>query len=527
MKILSLKPGHDGTAALIDSDTQSVEFSYEAEKDSFPRYEAFNPIHFIEVAQRLDIVPDVFAISGWMKWDNPARSPSGTGRNAVGGGYNGFESAFQGTKRLFGKTVRTFTNSHERSHIWSSYGLSPFEQGQPCYVLVYEGGLGDFYLIEQDLNVRHLDKVMIRPGYKYGFLYALADPAYTLPKGQRRMEDAGKLMALSAFGEAGSPSKDEQAIIDLLLDPQQTLVNVGKEDLQHFRYHNIGVEHPEFTRLAKRYSDAIFDRFYRFAKANMTKGYPLLIAGGCGLNCEWNTKWRDCGLFPEVFVPPCTNDTGSAIGTAIDAMREFTGKAKVSWDVYCDRPFVDDKPSMPDVEIRPLDFDEVAHFLAQGNIVAWTQGNCEIGPRALGNRSILASPISAEMLTRLNKIKDREGFRPIAPMCLEEDVERHFDWQGPSPYMLYFQKVTDTRLKAVTHVDGSARVQTVNPQQNARVHKLLRAFRQETGIGVLCNTSLNFKGSGFINRTSDLYQFCKTKGIEGFVFGNSFHTFKW
>jgi len=103
-------------------------------------------------------------------------------------------------------------------------------------------------------------------------------------------------------------------------------------------------------------------------------------------------------------------------------MRELTGKAKLSWIVYSGQEFVDDEPDMPDVLVRPLDVREVAAYLGDGHVVAWTNGRCEIGPRALGNRSILAAPFDEAMHARLNRIKEREGFRPIAPICLEEDV---------------------------------------------------------------------------------------------------------
>jgi hydroxymethyl cephem carbamoyltransferase len=152
-------------------------------------------------------------------------------------------------------------------------------------------------------------------------------------------------------------------------------------------------------------------------------------------------------------------------------------------------------------------------------------GRCEIGPRALGNRSLLAAPFKLEMKARLNRIKQREDFRPIAPICLEEDVEKHFQWSGPSPHMLYFQKVRDQNLKAIIHVDNTTRVQTVREDENPKIHALLRRFRDKTGTGVLCNTSLNYHGNGFINRTSDLYGFCKTHGVDAFVYNGRFCRF--
>ncbi|AKZ29236.1 carbamoyltransferase C-terminal domain-containing protein [Ralstonia pseudosolanacearum] len=517
MKIFAMKPGHDGAVALVDADAGKLVWSLEAEKDSFPRFEAFNPAQMVDAAERLDVMPDVFAVSGWGKGSMAANAP-------IGAGYYGWDGSAvqQRAARMFGHDVKYFSSSHERSHLWCSYGLSPFEQGQPCYVLVWEGALGDFYRIDEKLNVISLGRVMMTPGNKYSFLYALADPTFTLPKGKLRNEDPGKLMALCAYGASGEMDDDERELTEFLLKRDSILATLSKEDMRWSKYYNIGLDHPAFTRLAKRYSDEIFNRFYLYAKQHLTQGYPLLISGGCGLNCDWNTMWRNSGLFRDVFVPPCTNDTGSAIGTAIDAMREFTGKAKVEWNVYADRPFVDDTPHMPDVDVYPLDLQRVASFLSEQKVVAWTQGRCEIGPRALGNRSILAAPFTDAMRDRLNHIKKREGFRPVAPICLEEDVSRHFDWQGPSPHMLYFQHVNNRDLRAVTHIDGTARTQTVNREQNPNMHGLLNAFKELTGAGVLCNTSLNFNGTGFINRTSDLYQYCKSTGIEGFVYDDKF-----
>jgi len=128
------------------------------------------------------------------------------------------------------------------------------------------------------------------------------------------------------------------------------------------------------------------------------------------------------------------------------------------------------------------------------------------------------------MTNRLNHIKQREAYRPIAPICLSDDADRWFHGCLPDPYMLYFSQVTTDQLKAVTHVDGSARVQTVTRAQNAGMADLLTAFRNRTGFSVLCNTSLNVKGGGFINRTSDLIRFGEDRGLDGYVVNNTFAT---
>ena len=127
------------------------------------------------------------------------------------------------------------------------------------------------------------------------------------------------------------------------------------------------------------------------------------------------------------------------------------------------------------------------------------------------------------MKERLNEIKQREDYRPIAPCCRIEDPTEAFVDDFEDPYMLYFNRVRSDRLGAVTHVDGTARVQTVSAATNERLHRLLTAFAERRGLGVLCNTSLNFKGYGFINRMSDLIQYCEDRGVDDMVVGDAWY----
>ncbi|WFU51691.1 carbamoyltransferase C-terminal domain-containing protein [Sinorhizobium terangae] len=508
MKIMSFKPDHDGTIAAVDASAGELIYSYEAEKDSFRRYSTINPMTILEAAGSMDAIPDVIAVGGW---------DTGFSHDAVG--YYGIAqgSDVVGERTIFGRKVHFYSSTHERSHLWGCYGMSPFPAGTPCYALIWEGWCGDFYEIDEHLQVVHKGKVMANPGHKYNFLYALADPS----AGGTRLENAGKLMALCAYGQTGSPSSEEQALIDFLLP--NDVYPLSKEDLRSSPYYNIGVTHQKFTNLARRVSDAIFDSFYTFAKKNLIKGYPLLISGGCGLNCEWNRRWVETNLFSDVFIPPCANDAGSAIGTAVDAMRHFTGNPKIKWNVYSGQPFILDEIDRTGLEVQPLDYGQVASALLSEKVIGWVQGNCEIGPRALGNRSILAAPFSKATHERLNRVKNREGFRPVAPVCLEQDVALHFDLVRPSPYMLLFQRVLDSRLQAITHVDGTARAQTVSQMQNPRLFQLLTSFKAKSGVGVLCNTSLNFNGTGFINRASDLLAYARAVGLDGFVINDAFY----
>ena len=155
-------------------------------------------------------------------------------------------------------------------------------------------------------------------------------------------------------------------------------------------------------------------------------------------------------------------------------------------------------------------------------MVAWVQGRWEIGPRALGNRSLLAEPFRAETRDRLNAIKLREGYRPIAP-CAGSRTSTPRSTAASRIRTCCISGGSLGRLQAVTHVDGSARVQTVGAGTNARLHELLTAFAAGHGVGVLCNTSLNFNGHGFINRLSDLTRYCENRGVDDMVVGDAWY----
>ena len=167
--------------------------------------------------------------------------------------------------------------------------------------------------------------------------------------------------------------------------------------------------------------------------------------------------------------------------------------------------------------IRETNYELIADMLANDLILGWVNGKYEIGPRALGNRSILAAPFQEGTRIRLNEIKQREQFRPIAPVCLEEEAARRFGCDQASPFMLYTHRVRTDALNAVTHVNGTARIQTVSAVTNRNLYELLIAFKARTGYGVLCNTSLNFNGRGFINKMADLSAYAVKHRLDGFV----------
>lgn len=511
--ILSYNPGHDGAIAYLNDAHLLV--SIEAEKNSNYRYSPVSSRDVFNVLGELNEIPDIICTGGWWPRDDFEYVRG----SSVQAGYRGVlkSGAIIGKRRLLGRSVHYFSSSHERSHLLCAFGMSSLPKGTPCYALVWEGAIGAFYEIDSELNITLIADVLSHPGNRYALLYGLADPTFPKDGTYPRFSDAGKMMALASFSNRSTCLAEEGRLLDFLLgDPYRDLS--AYEDLENSPYFNVGLDDPEFRNFAGVLSDKIFDVFYQFAKSNLKRGMPLLISGGCGLNCDWNTKWRETNFFSEVFVPPVANDSGSAIGTAIDAQFHFTGNPKINWTVYSGLDFIaTDSFDLTQYDLYETSYEMIADILANDLIIGWVSGKYEIGPRALGNRSILAAPFHESTRVRLNEIKQREQFRPIAPVCLEEEAERWFGCSHASPFMLYTHRVTTNRLAAITHVNGTARIQTVSSVTNSNLYELLLAFKARTGYGVLCNTSLNFNGRGFINKIADLSAYAVMHNLDGFV----------
>jgi hydroxymethyl cephem carbamoyltransferase len=500
MRIVAINKEHDGAVAIVDN-CRLIK-CIEAQKDNHVRHAQLTEDLLQFALEALSEEGSIFAIGGWFN----------------NGGYLGTGSSAITVQRVTqkGREHLRFTTSHERAHVFCAYGLSPFEQGCPCYVLVWEGTLGNFYIVSEHCEIELLCTPMVQPGHRYAFLYELANP--TFPESARGWsnEVSGRLMALASRCDSEPLHQHERNLMDLLLNRFHSS-HTRKWQLRNSPFWNCGCTEENFRRFAHKFSAALFDRFFSSIKPLVKRRLPLLIVGGCGLNCDWNCRWLDSGLFADVFVPPCTDDSGIAIGVAVDAQRHFSGIAKLEWTVYSGAAFeydisVDDRFSASE-----LNFATISDLLLDGAVIAWVTGRYEIGPRALGNRSLLAAPFREEMKDRLNSIKGRENYRPIAPICMEEQAPQWFDWHGPSPHMLYFQRVLSEQLRAVTHDDGTARVQTLNAGDHPQLYRLLCEFSRRSGFGVLCNTSLNFPGRGFINRMSDLARFVEEKGLDAMV----------
>ncbi|WP_239334506.1 carbamoyltransferase C-terminal domain-containing protein [Frankia sp. CiP3] len=512
---MSMNPGHDGAIAFVD-DGRLI-YSLEGEKDSFDRYGTISASLVLQAMDMATGQPDALAIGGWPK-------PLPGYGSQHGAGYFGLDAGVISEGKFFGKQLPVFTSSHERSHLFMVAAMAPAAPLRDCVILVWEGEIGTFYHWQNYGAKITPFHVLTEPGARYAALFGLADPTFWDSGDVPRLQDAGKLMALTAYADGTEPSAAEKAVVEALLNAGRNFEPFEKISFKDTVLYNCGLDSPLLHRAARYLTSRLFGIFRSAAETRLPRGLPLLISGGCGLNCEWNRSWRECGLFSDVFIPPCANDSGSAIGTAMDAATHFGEPCRLEWNVYAGAEFQHDRePDPARWSVQPLDFGRLAARLHDGAVVAWVQGRYEIGPRALGHRSLLASPLTAGTKDLLNKIKHREGYRPIAPCCLAEDLGRWFDDPFEDPYMLHFNRVRTDALPAITHVDGTARVQSVRSRQEPALHRLLAAFRDASGYGVLCNTSLNFPGYGFINRMSELIGYCETQGISNVIVGDSWY----
>ncbi|MBO0745503.1 MAG: carbamoyltransferase, partial [Candidatus Dormibacteraeota bacterium] len=254
----------------------------------------------------------------------------------------------------------------------------------------------------------------------------------------------------------------------------------------------------------------------------------LVLAGGVALNCVANARLARESPFNRIWVQPASGDAGTALGAAAYLSELGGDRVRPMTTAALGRRFSDH-----DVEAalrtarvhfeRPDDLaGAVAEIIAEDGVVAWFQGRSEWGPRALGHRSLLANPSRAENLSRLNDVKGREQFRPIAPMVLEDRAGEIFEGQLPSPYMLFTHRVRDgwgARLPATTHVDGTARIQTVDAEAEPLLGRLLEAFEARTGLPVLINTSLNVAGRPIVDSVRDALECWGSTPLDALAIG--------
>lgn len=262
---------------------------------------------------------------------------------------------------------------------------------------------------------------------------------------------------------------------------------------------------------------------------DVTGADHLAMAGGTALNCVANTRLHADGPFETVWVQPASGDSGTALGAALTLAVEAGDRVRPFPGADLGRGFDDDEiagglraAGIPFE--RPDDVaDECAKILADDGVVAWFQGRAEFGPRALGHRSLLANPGSVGNVERLNNVKGREQFRPVAPMVLASRAHEIFS-RGPlpSPYMLFVHDVAPqwrSRLPAVTHVDGTARIQTVDPDLEPRLAHLLDRVDTRTGAPVVVNTSLNTAGRPMVDSVTDVLELFGSAPVDAMALG--------
>jgi len=450
---------------------------------------------------------------------------------------------------------RLLFTEHHLSHAASAFYPSPFAD---AVVLTMDGvgewattsvghGAGNRLQIEREIHFPH----------SLGLLYS----AFTQYTGFRVNSGEYKVMGLAPYGEPRYAGLILEHLLDLKDDGSFRL------DQRHFGYcTGLEMTSPAFHELfggpprkadeplTQRHMDlaasvqAVTEeavlRLTRAAAAG-SGSRNLCLAGGVALNCVANGRVLRDGRFERIWIQPAAGDAGGAVGAALAAYHRFLGHEREPPAVLDGMQGSYLGPAFPQAEIEArlaragarftvLEpgalVDTVAAELADGEAVGWFQGRMEFGPRALGARSILADPRSPTMQKRLNlAVKKRESFRPFAPSVLREHVAEWFELDGDSPYMLLVADVAEPRriattaderalfgidrlnvprsqIPAVTHVDNSARLQTVHRETNPRYHALLSAFRDLTGCPVLVNTSFNVRGEPIVCTPEDAFR---------------------
>lgn len=458
---------------------------------------------------------------------------------------------------------------HHRSHAASAFYPSPFEDAA---VMVLDG-VGEWAttsLAEGEGATLRMLKEIAFP-HSIGLLYS----AFTYYLGFKVNEGEYKIMGLAPYGEP--------RYVDLILDKLVDLKADGsfRLDQSYFNYcTGLTMTNDRFSGLfdapPRKPTDPLTQRHMDLARSvqvvaeeivlrlartlhQLTGRRNLCLAGGVALNCVANGRLLREGPFENVWVQPAAGDAGGAIGIALDIVHNYgnIGRPAPAGDAmkgaYLGPSFRDAEvaalKSKPGAIVQTLAddalFSEVARAIAEGKVVGWHQGRMEFGPRALGNRSILGDPRSEKMQRVINlKIKYRESFRPFAPAVLREDVAEWFGLDEDSPYMLIVAPVAEkhrrvlsdadrsreglakldvarSTLPAITHVDDSARVQTVSKTTNPRFHRLIEEFKALTGCGVLINTSFNVRDEPVVCTPEDSWRCFMATEMDMLVIGNT------
>jgi len=411
---------------------------------------------------------------------------------------------------------------HHVAHAASAHYASPFERSS---VMVLDGrGERASYLAARYENGSHRVLATQELPHSLGLLYEEA----TAHLGFRRSSDEYKVMALASYGEPVWLNDLREAVV-LTANGGFTVAPI---DWSRFCPPRHADEDwgPEHANLAASLQARLEEMLLALSAwlHDQTGDRHLALAGGVALNCVANSRLAEAGPFDEVWVQPAAGDAGTALGAALHVARELGDEPRPMPSAALGREWSDDELErwLRAAKLRherPPDIaDAAAEALAADGIVAWFQGRSEYGPRALGHRSLLAHPGRAENLERLNDVKGREQFRPVAPMVLESRAHEIFEGPLPSPYMLFVHRVRPEwrdRIPAVVHVDGTARIQTVSERDEPLVAAMLRAFERRTGLPVVVNTSLNTAGRPMVDDPRDALECFGSAPVDALALG--------
>ncbi len=478
------------------------------------------------------------------------------------------------------KKLKLLFPEHHLSHAASAFYPSPFEEaailtvdgvGEWATTTICKGNGKNIEILKQ-LNFPH----------SVGLLYS----AFTYYLGFKVNSGEYKLMGLAPYGDPTAvQTKQFVSIIkeklvkiyddgSIYLDQQYFNYSVGLRMVKDKKFETLfGLkrrseeeelqqEHCNLALAIQQVTEEIVLKLAAHAKA-ITGSKNICLSGGVTLNCVANGKLQNADLFDNIFIQPASGDAGGAVGSALAAHHIYFEKERriaTAMDAM-KGSYLGPSFSAEEIETVIQQYKAVATtfnnreelnktvatHISNGNVIGWFQGRMEFGPRALGNRSIISDPRNPEMQKKLNlKIKYREGFRPFAPAVLAEDVKDYFELTTASPYMLLVQPVIKTlqhpvpdnyhqlgltdklyfqrsTLPAITHIDYSARVQTVHKETNAAFHTLISSFKQQTDCSVLINTSFNVRGEPVVCTPQEAYQcFMRTEMdylvIENYLF---------
>ena len=442
---------------------------------------------------------------------------------APSGGGELWDEGWEGLRTLYAARAAKFLRTalpgldpavvrhvpHHVAHAASAYLAAPF--GGDCSVLTLDGRGERQSMLMGRARGGELDVLAEqRLPHSLGLLYEMV----TAHLGFARSSDEYKVMALASYGEP----RWIEALRDEVFatDDGGFVANPGM-DLHRFcaprdPSKEVLRAHADLAATFQTRLEEVLLDLAAWLSAR-TGDARLAMAGGTALNCVANSRlWRE-GPFREIWVQPAAGDAGTALGGALLRSRELGDQPAPFTTAALGSGYSEEdlEASLRHARLpyeRPTDLpDVVADELARGGIVAWFQGRAEFGPRALGHRSLLAAPTDPAMTERLNLVKGREQFRPVAPMVLAERAAEIFDGGPlPSPHMLFAHRVRNgwaERIPAVVHVDETARVQTVDPEDEPLVSRLLAAFEARTGVPVLVNTSLNTAGRPIVDSPTD------------------------